>query len=134
MKQRDHTYHPIAWVKSRLKEPNGFDFWIGFCGKTRHAAFLAMEAIEVLIVRDLIISKDGSCEEAERCLYFNCPLNKTNRYTFRSVKEHGEDEPINSDYGEQTFDQFFPGRDITSGVISGKDDRPIIELSREGLQ
>lgn len=62
---------------------------VAICEHSGRVAKLAGSILDVLIISDMYHT-DGACEEASRCLDFDCPLNKT---TWASWKAAGMTAP-----------------------------------------
>lgn len=120
-------HYPVTWVLAKLKRTK---FWLGFCGKTRHAALIATTALEPMVVQDIIVEPD-QCEEGSRCVYFACPLNRADRHRVFGKKTK---QPANPSIGESTFDEFFGDREVEGGVMTTQKGGWLIEFTPGGKQ
>lgn len=119
---------PITWAHMKL---NGRECWGGFCGKTNMLFAFTLGILEPLMVHDLII-EDGCCEEAEGCLYQDCPLNRTTPASY--WKRHGlEGPPPHKMKGAFAHGVELPVefRHKEGGVVMGVDNGPVLELQSE---
>ena len=125
----DHKYYPITWVSGTL---NGESCWLGFCGKTRKLYHIApdrggMHALIPFLVHDLIIDREGNCEEAKGCMNQQCPLNRTTPASYWA--RHGLSGPPPSK--SCTFSGLELPDDIeaSSGVVTSTKGSPVLKLS-----
>lgn len=128
MMRRSENY-PIMWVKAKFahgKRP----FFVAYCGKTRHAIKISTNVLTVLIVQDFYVT-GKECEEGKRCLNFDCPLNKATDASLHEawgMKRRRDQNLMNTKFGKLTW----PGhKKITSGVLMGPKQDPLIEIVRE---
>ncbi len=79
---------PVIWAEEsaiferkrrRKNEP-----LIGICGESKRV-FTVGGTLEALIIQNILITDEG-CEEAERCIDFDCPFNKTTFESFCRAK------------------------------------------------
>jgi hypothetical protein len=79
---------PVHWFKMGDFLDTKKKAMLAVCGYSKRVWKITSlrDVLSVLAIRDIIIS-DGRCEEATRCLDFECPLNKTTLKSFREA--HG---------------------------------------------
>lgn len=132
MRMSDYKNYPIMWVKAKFahgKRP----FFVAYCGKTRHAIKISTDVLTVLIVRDFYVT-GNECEEGKRCFNFDCPLNKATDASLREawgIKRRKGQNLMNIKFGKDMWPE---DKKITSGVLTGPKQAPLIEIARENAQ
>jgi hypothetical protein len=128
MTEQKNTRYPITWILVRFVQERTRKAWLGFCGYEGHACKLtdAKDMLTVLGVNDLYHT-GGHCQEGERCLYFACPLNRTDRqrdpFSGRRLKETISPYP-----GELTLAKWNLSAP-DGGIMMGPKDGPLIEFT-----
>jgi len=73
------AFYPVVWTNLNFQ---GIRFGrrsyrnLGICGYSKKP-YRVGNLMHVLIIRDIVVTKD-SCEDAEVCFNFQCPLNRSN--------------------------------------------------------
>jgi hypothetical protein len=82
---------PIIWLRADTFDQLGLlrrsakKVWLGVCGFSHRIFRVAYYgALDLIIFQDLVIS-GGKCEEAQRCLVRQCPLNRTSGSTVKML-------------------------------------------------
>jgi hypothetical protein len=128
MAEPENTRYPITWVLVRFVQNRTRKAWLGFCGYEGHVCKVtdAKDQLTVMVVQYLYHTA-GHCQEGERCLYFACPLNRTDRqrdpFSGRRLKE-----AINPHLGEFTLAKWNLSAP-DGGIVTGPKGGPLIELT-----
>jgi hypothetical protein len=112
------------WVRAKL-EHGRQNFWLGYCGKTRHVCKVAADALTPMVVRDFYVDQ-GVCEEGKRCFHFECPLNKTTEFTLRrEYNFKGKKQFTNTKIGQIMLPA---DMELRSGVMMSKKGGAVLEV------
>lgn|SRR3990167_8508845 len=131
---KDTIWYPVLWIEGAAlfdtKKKKLRESFFGLCGYSKRVFRIEsnINSFAVFIINDLFIidTGKGRCEEAERCLDFDCPLNKTTWKSYKksftlsakSKQPEGFGSTINFNKGNN-FNDFFE-QYPNGGVLSKK--------------
>lgn len=76
----------VVWLCGAVRVANA-KLSLGVCSESRRVYYLALDsgqsAMIPLVVQDLYLHNPNGCEEERRCLYLECPRNKTWWHSYR---------------------------------------------------